>query len=59
MISMTEAERVTKLKQALIAARWSLAWWAYHPAYSWKRERVLLTELAKLDSVIDEPEVNL
>lgn len=50
---MTDAERIVKLKQALIAARYSLAWWAYHPAFSQKRHSLLQKELSQYDSVID------
>lgn len=50
---MTENERIERLKQALISARYSLVWWAHHPAFSFKRERCLQKELAKYDETID------
>lgn len=51
---MTDAERIAKLSQALVAARYEIVYWAQRGIYSQRRERELVKNLAKYDAVINE-----
>ncbi len=50
---MTDQERIKQLRQALVAARYEIVWWAGWTAHAKWRDRLLAKNLAKYDAVID------
>ncbi len=50
---MTDQERIEKLRQALIAARYEIVFWSARPYASRHAERRLEKNLAKYDAVIE------
>lgn len=55
---LTDGERIAKLSQALIAARYEIVYWASQPYYTERAHRHLDKNLAKYDAVIEAAAVS-
>lgn len=50
---MSDQEKIEKLWQALIAARYEIVYWAHTGQFSKKRAKALHENMAKYDAVIE------